>query len=135
MGRRHQIDIFRTLCDQLLHHSPQPGCIHRLPHCAAGDRPILAIFAAQSAAAKENGTAAAFSCQCRLFPFVEHGLCHQCRAGTAAKAGLSGGSVDTAGSGAKLAVYIIHFLTSFYPLYHDFCPFSILLLYPTTILC
>ena len=65
----------------------------------SGNIPVLAIFAAQGAAAEEDGTAAAGAGQRRFFPFVEHGLCHHRACRAAAETNFAGTSVRSAHAG------------------------------------
>ena len=92
----------------LLKEGAQLGRIHRISCGTAADGGILAVPAPQGTAAKENGTAAAISCQGRLLPPVKHGLGYKGSISAAAEAGFSGGPVYSAPPGTKLAVYIIH---------------------------
>ena len=114
MGRGHQIDIFCPLGDEAFHSRPKSGAVHGRSHRLAADGGVLAVFAAQGAAAKENGAAAAAACQGRLFPSVDHGLGHQGRIRAAAEAHLPGSSVHPTLPGTQLAVYITHKIKSFY---------------------
>ena len=113
MGGGHEIDIFCTLGDEVFEEGPKLHRIHGLSHRTAADGGILAVFTPQCAAAEKHCTAAAAASQGRFFPFVEHGFRHQCGAGAAAEAHLSGASVRAALPGTELAVCIIHRNTSF----------------------
>jgi hypothetical protein len=126
MGGGYKIDVFCALRDQSFRHRPQLPGICCFAHGAPGNRAILAIFAAQGTAAKENGAAAAGACQRRLLPHMEHGLGHHGGVRSTAEAFFTGCSVYAAPAGTQLAVYIIHFLTSFPPFYHGFSRFSTL---------
>ena len=114
MGGGHQVDVLRAPGNQVFHQTAQSGAVHGHAHRPAGDLPVLAVAAAQGAAAEENGAAAAFSGQGRLLPLVEHTFCHKGSGGTAAEAGFIPGTVCAAFPGTEFAVYIIHeFSTSF----------------------
>ena len=96
MGGSYQVDILRAPGDQIFHGLAKLLAVHGLAHRRTGDGPVLAVAAAQSAAAEEDGTAAAVSCQGRLLPFVDHGLGNQSGVGTAAISGFSLGAVNAA---------------------------------------
>ena len=74
VGGGHQIDVLCSLGNELFKDLPQLPGIHGLSHRTAADGSVLAVSAAQGAAAEEYRSAAAAACQGRFFPFVEHGL-------------------------------------------------------------
>ena len=106
----HQIDIFRALGDQVFHHGSQLDRIRCFSHGTAGNRAILAIFAAKGAAAEENRAAAAVPRQGRFFPFVEHGFGYQCRRRAAAITQFSRSAVCAAHPGTEGAVFVVHII-------------------------
>lgn len=112
LGGGDEIDVFRPLDDQVFENLAQSGGISGLSHGAAADGGVLAVFAAQGAAAEEQGAAAPGTGQNRLFPHVAHGFGHQGGIRAAAEAGFAGGSVYAAFSGAQAAVGVVHENTS-----------------------
>lgn len=112
VGGGDEIDILRPLGDQVFENSAQSGGIHGSAHGAAADGGVLAVFAAQGAAAEEQGAAAPGAGQNRLLPHMAHGFGHQGGSRAAAEAGFAGGSVDAAFSGAQAAVGVVHENTS-----------------------
>ena len=108
LGGSNKIDVFRSLADERFHCLPQLARIHRGSHRAGADGPILAVAAAQCAAAEEDGSAAPCPCQGGLFPFVDHGFGHQRGIRAAAYPLLSLGPVHAAHPGAEGAIAVVH---------------------------
>lgn len=89
LGGGHQVNVLRPLGDQAIKNGPQAGAVHGLSRRSAADGGILAVHAAQGAAAEKHGPAAAVPGQGRFFPLVEHGFRHDglVRAAAEAKGG------------------------------------------------
>ena len=94
MGRGHQVDVFRPLGDECFKNLPQFGRGFACAHGAAGNGGVLAVLAAQGAAAEEHGAAFATRRKGRFFPLVEHGFGYQRGARTATEAQLPCRPVD-----------------------------------------
>ena len=127
MGGGHQINVFRSLGNELLH-GPAEGGRRHLPAKAPGaDLLILAVQASQGTAGKENGPAAARPCQGRLLPLMAHHFGHLQPSRHPANAQLSRRPVYSTGPGAQRTGCIVHRIP--HPFLRYFPPTAIILLH------